>query len=323
MSLEAFRAAQINIRSLILGVLAVAAFALLAFFQPAIISADNIKNIAIQSSYLAVFALAQTFVVLVRGFDLSLGTSVSLVSVASAMALAAMTAAGVPMWLALSFFLTAGIGIGATVGILNGLAVSYLALSPFIATLAMLNVCLGLASTISGGFQIFDLPGALHNIFYAGSVFGIPAPIVIAGLLLIAAQFTFSNTRFGRSLALVGSNPRAALVAGISVKTHIAAAYIICGVLTAIGGLALTARTGSGEPNLGGALMLESIAAAVIGGASLRGGKASAVNPLLGALLTTVLSNAMNMFRVDGYLQQVILGLAIVVAVCVTSKNKQ
>jgi ribose transport system permease protein len=312
----------IDRRSVALGTAAVLSLAAMALLQPNFMSVGNLRNIAVQSSYLAIFALAQTFVITVRGFDLSLGTAVSLISVASAMALAALTAAGLPIWVAVAASCVSGLAIGAAVGALNGLAVSYLSLNPFIATLAMLNVCLGLASTISGGFQIFDLPAVLHDTFYAGTFLGIPAPIVIAGALLLAAHFTFSNTRLGRSLILVGSNPRAAFVAGINVKSHVAIAYILCGIITAVGAFMLTARTGSGEPNLGGALMLESIAATVIGGASLRGGRASALNPLLGAALTTVLSNGMNLCRVDGYLQQVILGVVIIFAVCVSRKSE-
>lgn len=320
-SLRRFRAVALNGRAIALATGAVLLLSLMAYLQPSFMSADNIRNIAIQSSYLAIFALAQTFVVTVRGFDLSLGTSVSLISVTSAMALVAMSGGGTPVWMVVAASCFAGLAIGAAVGALNGLAVSYLSLSPFIATLAMLNICLGLASTISGGFQIFNLPAALHDTFYVGTVLGVPAPIIIAGALLLAAHLTFSNTRLGRSLTLVGSNPRAAFAAGVNVKAHVAIAYILCGIITATGALMLTARTGSGEPNLGGSLMLESIAATVIGGASLRGGKASAVNPLLGAFLTTVLSNGMNLFRVDGYLQQVILGSVIILAVCSSRKS--
>lgn len=319
---HAVRAAPRDVRPIAVGALAIVSLAALAFVQPNMISTGNVWNIAIQSSYLAIFALAQTFVIAVRGFDLSLGTTVSLVSVASAMVLAAATGAGTPVWLGLLLAAAAGMGIGCVAGALNGVAVSYLALSPFIATLAMMNVCLGLASTISGGLQIFDLPAALHDVFYAGTVIGIPAPIVIACLLLLVAHLVFSHSRFGRSLILVGSNPRASFIAGIDVKRHVAAAYVLCGVVTAIGALALTARTGSGEPNLGGSLMLESIAATVVGGASLRGGRASATNPLLGALFITFLSNAMNLFRVDGYIQQVILGLVIITAVCSSRKGE-
>jgi len=288
--------------------------------EPNVFTWGNVSNLAIQASYLTIFALAQTFVVIVRGFDLSLGTTVSLISVAASMVMVwAATATGSDV-AGLVLFIVAGLSIGLLVGMTNGFFVATWQLNPFIVTLATLNICMGFATTISGGFQIFNLPRILNDVFYRGSIFGLPAPVIACGVLLLVSHFVLTRLRVGRALFLIGSNPRAALIAGIAVKKYTIIAYVLCSGIIACGALLLTARTGSGEPNLGGNLMLESIAAAVMGGASLRGGKGNIASPILGALVITVLSNGMNLIRVDGYIQQIILGLVITLTVALQAR---
>lgn len=288
--------------------------------EPNVRSWANLSNIAIQASYLAIFALAQTFVVIVRGFDLSLGATVSMISVASSMALVAVHAATGSDVLGLITCIAVGLSIGLVVGLVNGYFVARWELNPFIVTLATLNICVGFATTISGGFQIFDVPSVLNDVFYRGSVAGIPAPVVTCTIILVGSHLILNRLRIGRALFLIGSNPKAARAAGIPVRRYVMAAYACCSIVAALGALLLTARTGSGEPNLGGNLMLESIAAAVMGGASLRGGKGNVASPLMGALLITVLSNGMNLTRIDGYIQQIILGLVVVATVSIQSR---
>jgi ribose transport system permease protein len=289
--------------------------------QPNFATAGNFTNIAIQASYLTVFALAQTYTVIVRGFDLSLGTTVSLVSVASGMAMMKVLAMSGSAPLAVAAGIATGLCLGLVVGAVNGVAVAWLKLNPFVVTLATLNICLGFASTISGGFQLFNLPDGLNAAFYQARPLGVPAPILAALILLSVSFVVFRYTRFGRGLFLIGSNPRAATIAGLPVRTYLLLAYLACSALAACGALLLTARTGSGEPNLGGNLMLESIAAAVVGGASLRGGCGGVASPVIGALLITVLSNGMNLTRIDGYIQQIVLGIVILATVFGDSRN--
>lgn len=283
--------------------------------QPNFATFGNVSNVAIQASYLSIFALAQTYVMIARGFDLSLGTTVSLVSVASGMTMMHAIAIGFGTGIAISIGVLAGLAIGLLVGAVNGLCIAWLKLSPFVVTLATLNIALGFASSISKGFQIFNLPDDLNRWFYQGNLLGMPAPVAAAAILLVGSHVVFHHTRLGRGLYLIGSNPRAAEVAGLPLKRYLTAAYVICSLLIASGSLLLTARTGSGEPNLGGNLMLESIAAAVVGGASLRGGRGGTMSPILGAVFITVLSNGMNLTRIDGYIQQMILGAVILATV--------
>lgn len=281
--------------------------------EPNFVSLANLENVAVQASYLTIFALAQTYVMVVRGFDLSLGTTVSFVSVAGGMAMVHVVSLGLPPALAIAAGLGAGLAIGLVVGAANGALVALLRLSPFVVTLAMLNICLGFASSISQGFQIFNLPDALNGTFYKARVVEVPVPVVAAAILVLLSFVFFHHTRFGRAFYFIGTNPRAATVAGLPVRASLLSAYLICSVLAACGALLLTARTGSGEPNLGGNLMLESIAAAVVGGASLRGGRGGPLTPVVGALFITLLSNGMNLSRIDGYIQQMILGLVILI----------
>lgn len=284
-----------------------------AWLEPRIVSADNLGNLAIQASYLVIFAAAQVFVLVVRGFDLSLGTLVSLASVSGVLVMAAVTQALGPTAGALA----AGVWtllLGTAWGCLNGIGVALLRVNPFIATLATTNIALGLATTISGGFPVEGVTPGLRWLLDEARLLGVPAPVLVAGVLVALGYGLLHHTVVGRAWYLIGGNPRAAHVAGMPVRRYTVFAYVACAMYVALGALLLTARTGSGEPNLGGNLSMEAIAAAVIGGASLRGGSGGMSAAVLGALVITVLSNGMNLLQVDGYLQQIALGAVIIVA---------
>lgn len=280
-----------------------------------IVSGGNLWNIAIQTSYIALFAMAQTIVLLTRGFDLSLGVTVSVVSVLSAMVI---TGANGPH---IALAVLAGFGTGLGVGVINGILIAGAGINPLVATLGMANILLALASTISGGFPVPGVSAAFTEVLSTGRVLAIPTPMLI-GLVAFAGLYgTLRYTVFGRSLYIIGANPRAARAAGIRSMFILIAAYALCSTLAAMGALLLTARTGSGEPNLGGNLTLESIAAAVVGGVRLTGGDGGVGGALLGALFITVLSNVMNLAQIDGYLQQILLGL-IIIASLIAGRDK-
>jgi ribose transport system permease protein len=284
--------------------------------EPRVLSPRNIANILNQSSYLLLFASGQMIVILTRGFDLSLGTTVSAVSVASALAMTSLASAGVSDPAVVALGLAVGLGFGALVGIFNGVCVSWLGISPFIVTLGSLNICMGLATTMSGGRPVFNVPDAFSGLLYNGVLIpGISIPLTLAILVCLLLYVLLDRTIFGRSLYLIGNNPRAAYLAGLPSRRYLALAYVVCSLLAAFGSLMLTARTGSGEPNLGGSLMLESIAAAVIGGVSLQGGVGGVIPVILGTLFVTMLSNAMDLLEVGGYVQQILLGCVIIGAI--------
>lgn len=276
--------------------------------EPSFLSAGNAVNIVSQSSYLIVLATAQMFVLLTRGFDLSLGVVVSAVSVSSALIMVGIAPAGDgPVALALI----------AAAGLVNGVCVAYFNINPFVVTLGTQGIAFGIATTISGGFPVFDIPRELIDTLGQSSHwFGfLPPPIGVCILVLGAAYFILNRTVFGRSLYLLGANPRAAEVGGIPWRRNNMLAYVLCSVIAAIGAILITARTGTGEPSTGGGLVLLSIAAAVIGGVSLRGGEGRVIHVVLGGLLVTVLSVGMNLSRIDSFLQQVVLGFVVVGAV--------
>jgi ribose transport system permease protein len=277
-----------------------------------VLSPANLLNIAQQTSYLALFAMAQTVVILTRGFDLALGPTVSMVSVGTALAMAGATAAGHDTTAVL---LGAGFGLGIACGFFNGVVIAILGVSPFVATLGSYNIAIGVATTLSAGRPVQGVPELFSQIFYGGSVFGMPAAIVITVVIGVVLQLTLARTVFGRSLYIIGTNPRAAAVAGLPVKRILVATYVLCSALAALGAIMMTARTGSGEPNLGGSLSLQAIAGAVVGGTSLAGGRGGVGTAVLGALFVTILSNGMNLTRIDGYVQMVVLGAIVIIGV--------
>jgi ribose transport system permease protein len=280
-----------------------------------VLSPANLLNIAQQTSYLALFAMAQTVVILTRGFDLGLGPTVSMVSVGTALAMAGTTATGHDTGTVLLAGLGAGLGLGIACGLFNGVVIAILGVSPFVATLGSYNIAIGVATTLSAGRPVQGVPKLFSQIFYGGSVLGVPAAITITIAVGIVLQLMLARTVFGRALYIIGTNPRAAAVAGLPVRRILVATYVLCSALAALGAIMMTARTGSGEPNLGGSLSLQAIAGAVVGGTSLAGGRGGVGTAVLGALFVTILSNGMNLTRIDGYVQMVVLGAIVIIGV--------
>jgi ribose transport system permease protein len=303
---EVLRAARLPIAIVVVLIL-------FGLVEPRVLSLGNFRNIALQASYLAIFAMAQTMVLLTRGFDLSLGYTVSLVSVAASMAMVAMGGGDA----SILYGVGAAVLIAGAIGLANGVLIAGIGINPLVTTLGMANMVLAFASTISGGFPVTGLPKGLTAEFAQGAPLSIPMPIWIAALVFVLLFLVLKATRFGRSLYIIGANPRAAVAAGIRTVPVLVLAYTLCALLAALGALLLTARTGSGEPNLGGNLTLEAIAAAVVGGVRLSGGEGGVGAAVLGALFVTVLSNGMNLVQIDGYLQQICLGVIIIVSLIV------
>ncbi|MCO5065254.1 MAG: ABC transporter permease [Rhizobiaceae bacterium] len=294
----------------------VIACAFFGYSEPVFLAPRNILNVLNQASYLIMLSAAQMIVLIVRGFDLSMGTTLSAISVLLGLIMTGILA-GNPGLVGVTIALTivVALAMGALVGIVNGACVVFLGVNPFVVTLGTQGVAAGFAATVSGGFPIFGLPVEFTDIFSRASVAGIPVAVVACILVLALLHFILNYTTFGRGLYLVGSNPRAAAVAGLPIRKYTLGAYVLCSLLVALVAILLTARTGSGEPNMGGGLMLQSIAAAVIGGVSLRGGLGNVFNCLLGGIFITVLQNGMDLSQVDSFLQMVALGTVIILAV--------
>jgi len=284
--------------------------------NPLFISMGNIANIFRQTSYLAIVAAAQALVLMVRGFDLSLGPTVSLVSISAALVMTSVDSS-----LAIPLGILAGLIVAAVVGVVNGLFVALGRINPFIVTLATMNIVATLAASLADGRPVSGLPQGFSLLAYSAPL-GIPIQLWIVVPLLFGIHFLQSRTVFGRAQVLIGSNPRAAVVGGIPTRQVIVLIYVLTSVTAGIAAVMLSARTGSGEPNLGGNLTLESIAAAALGGISVRGGRGSVVAPILGATFLGILANGMDAAAVNGYLQQILLGVVIVVAIGIDRLKK-
>jgi ribose transport system permease protein len=202
---------------------------------------------------------------------------------------------------------------GAACGAVSGGLIAYLKLPPFVTTLAMMTIARGLALIFSKGQPIvMGERGDLITSFGSGSVMGIPYPVVLMVIVFIVSGGVLLFTRFGRLVKAIGSNSEAVRLSGISVSHYTLAVYIISGVLAAAAGVVSTSRTGVGSANIGVGSELDAIAAVVIGGASLMGGKGSVLNTLIGVIILGIIANMMNLARVPGYHQQVFMGCIII-----------
>ena len=280
------------------------------------LSTQNLMNVLRQSVYLTIVSLGQMLALLTGGFDLSVGTIVAVTSVVGAMAMAAMISMWPEMtWLAIFVGCAAGFLAGTSIGVFNGIGVALFNVSPFIVSLGMASVGFGIALYLTGGVPVYGMPQEFGDIFGFGSLFGVPIPIYAAVLIIIVLGIVCYRTPFGRYLYAVGGNIKAARLSGISTRLMLFWTYVICAMLAAVAGMLLTARLDTGEANIGASLPLESIAACVIAGVSLRGGVGRVENVVLGALFIGLVQNGMNLARIESYLQTVVLGALLILAV--------
>jgi ribose transport system permease protein len=182
-------------------------------------------------------------------------------------------------------------------------------------TLGLASVGFGIALYLTGGVPVYGIPSVFGAVFGFGRLFGVPAPIYITAVFVAIMYVVLNWTRFGRYLYAVGGNLKASRLSGINTRMTLFLAYVLCAALTSIAGLMLTARLETGEANIGSAMPLESIAACVIGGVSLRGGVGRLSSVVLGAIFIGLVQNGMNLARIDSYLQTVVIGVLMILAV--------
>lgn len=280
------------------------------------LTGQNIMNVARQSVYLVLVSLGQMLVLISGGFDLSVGTAIALTSVVSAMGMVWM--AGIlpdAIWLAILLGALMGIGAALLIGFVNGVGVAYFEVSPFIMTLGVSSVGAGLALFFTGGVPVSGLPFAFADMFGFGRLWGIPVPVLVALVCILVMWIFMSRTRLGTQVYAVGGNIKAAHLSAINTKRTLMLSYMICALIASLTGLLLTARVESGEANLGASIALESIAACVIAGVSLRGGIGRVENVVLGAFFIVLVQNGMNLAQVSSYMQMVLLGALLILAV--------
>ncbi|MEO8668629.1 MAG: ABC transporter permease [Bauldia sp.] len=300
----------------VLPFLLVIAIVVFSLMSENFLTVGNLTNVVRQSVYLMIVSLGQMFALLTGGFDLSVGTILALTSVVGASAMSGVYAAQPEaVGLAIAVGALAGIAAGVGIGICNGIGVAVFGVSPFIMTLGMSSVGFGIALFLTGGVPVYGMPAEFGEFFGFGSVFGIPVPVCFAAVLVAVTYFFVNRTRQGRYFYAVGGNLKAARLSGIGTRTTLFITYSLCALLTAIAGILLTARLDTGEANIGASMPLESIAACVIGGVSLRGGVGRVENVVLGALFIVLVQNGMNLARIESYLQVVVLGALLILAV--------
>ncbi|MFF4778223.1 ABC transporter permease [Microtetraspora fusca] len=267
----------------------------------------NLQTIAIAAAPFALIALGQTLVILTGGIDLSVG---------SVIAASAMTAALVVkdhperMWLAV----LAAVLVGVAVGAVSGFAVSRLGVPPFVATLGMMTVASGLAYVLGNGAPINGLPPGYSAIANT-KVFGIDLPVIVMILGFAIMIVLMSRTTYGLRVYAVGGNPLASRIAGLNVNRTLFSVYVISGGLAGLSGVILSSRVISAFPSLGAGYELDAIAAVVIGGASLMGGRGTVWGTILGLFLIQTLNNGLDLLIVPSYWQKVIKGVLIIAAV--------
>jgi len=296
-----------------------------AFLQP-----SNIVRVLRQITYNCILGVGQTFVIITSGIDLSVGSLVALTAVVAALFANSMHLSGFPL---IAATLLVAVAVGALAGWVNALPVVKLNLPPFITTLAMLEMALGASFILSHGrpvalqstdFQNTGIGSFLGSVTSAAHLPSIPIPVIWMLVVIVAASVLLQRTRFGRYVFAIGGNEEAARLAGINVGRVKTLVYVISGVCAAIVGFLYMALFSSGSPQTGtGDELLESIAAVVVGGTSLAGGRGSIVGTFFGALLIGVLYNAMNLLGVDSYLQKVLLGAVILGAVVLDELRKR
>ena len=279
------------------------------------LSVNNLINVTRQISITGIMAVGMTFVILTSGIDLSVGSTMALTGTIVA---GLMANNGLHPVLAV----LGGILLGAIVGSINGILVAYSKIPAIIVTLAMMEIARGAALLYTGGHPLTGLPDSFA---YVGReyVFGwIPIPVIIMLLVYLIAHVVLNHLPMGRYIYAIGGNEEAVRLSGIKVKRFKVLAYSISGITASISAIILTSRLMSGQPNSGVGFELDAIAAVVLGGTSIAGGRGKIIGTLLGALLIGILSNGLNLMGVSPFVQRVLKGVIIIVAIYYSSSKR-
>jgi ribose transport system permease protein len=287
---------------------------ILWILTPHFLTVSNLLNVAQQTSINAIIAVGLTFVIISGGIDLSVGSIVAF----SGVVMASLLQRAVPVPVAIAAGLATGLGCG----LINGVLITLGRLPPFIATLGLMSVARGGALLYTDGRPVSGF-GEGFRWLATGELLYVPVPVLVMGGVYMVAHFVLRRTPFGRYVFAIGGNEEAALLSGVRVCLHKTMVYGVCGLLSALAGAVLTARLNSAQPIAGINYELDAIAATVIGGTSLMGGQGSVVGTLIGALIMGVLRNGLNLLGVSSFVQQLVIGAVIILAVLVDTAFKR
>jgi len=279
----------------------------LSVLAPRFLTIGNIGNLFWQATTVGIIAIGQTFVILTGGIELSVG---------GVAAISAMVGGIVLMHTGMGVGLVSILLMGVVVGTVNGFLVAYTQLAPFIVTLGMMSITRSLTYVSTSGHSLTGLPAA-YRFFGSADVFGIQLYSIMFVGLFIVGQVVLTKTKLGRFWYSIGSNEEAARLAGVGIRFYKSLAYVISGLLCAVGALILTSRLAAVDPDTGVGMELDTIAAVVIGGTSLSGGRGSLVGTFIGVFLITILHNGLNLIGVSPFWQGSAVGAVIIVSVLV------
>lgn len=293
-----------------------------AFGNAAFFSVSNGLTVLLQTSVIGLLGIGMTMVIITGGIDLSVGSVLALSGTVAGM----MVKAGMPV----SVAMFTGCMVGATCGLINGLMITKMRITPFVATLGMMMIARGTALQLTGAApisqlgdtfgwlgngalfrQVEKLPNGLSKVVFPG----IPYPVILLIIVAVAASYLLRRRALGRHIYATGSNEEAARLSGVNVAATKIAAYVLSGALAGVAGNVLMSRLVTAQPNEGVMYELDAIAAAVIGGASLMGGVGTISGSMIGAFIIGVLRNGLNMSGVSAFIQQIIIGIVVVLAV--------
>ena len=282
---------------------------------PAFLSTSNLLNIANQIAVIAILAIGMTLVIVAGGIDLSVGSLIALSAVVCCLII---RGAGGAEHASAGAMIAASLGaiaMCAVVGLLSGIVITRLEIAPFIVTLAMMLITSGLAYLLARGQSVYQVPESFVWLGRGADLGGLPNAVLLMLVLYVLAHVVMEHTTFGRHLYAVGGNRDAALVSGLRVRRVLLVAYVASAALAGLGGVVMASQLKSGSPTYGQMYELYVIAAVVVGGASLNGGRGKMAGTLIGALIIAVIQNGMNLTSIESYTQKVVLGLVVLAAV--------
>ncbi len=281
----------------------------LSILSPYFLTRSNLFNVLDQSVVIGIVSVGMTFVILTGGIDLSVGSIAGLAGIILGLSVQSM-----PLPLAI----LAAVATGAGIGLISGLLIAYFGLAAFVVTLGMMAIGRSLAYILSGQTSISNIPSEISNIVYA-DVLGLPANVVFLALIYILAWAYLTYTKGGRTIYAVGSNKEAARAAGLDVFFYAVLPYVVSGALSAVAVTFSVAQLLSADPLMGNTWELDAIAAVVIGGASLFGGRGSIIGTLIGVLIMVMIRNGLNLLGVSPFWQGSAIGSIIIIALLIES----
>lgn len=282
--------------------------------SPVFLTSSNVLATLLSLSIESIVAIGMTVLLVAGGFDLSVGSTVALCGAVSAMSMTH----GVPVVPAVGV----GLGVGMLIGVVNGVLVAHIGINAFITTLGMMSILRGLLLVVTRGTNISGLPESFA-LLGQGKLLGVQFPIILSILLILIGDLLLRKSRFFRQNYYIGGNERAAILSGIPVKRITVFNYALTGFLAALAGIVMTARLGAASVTAGTGLELRVIAAVIIGGASLQGGKGTVLGSFLGCLLMAIIVNALTLLGVDVYWNTLVIGTTLLLAVTVDTLAKK